>query len=330
MASSTTLTKDIAKKFLQDPSGTDLDAYVAVDEAAAAALADYTGKYLSLNGLAKLAPSAANRLAEYAGYRIELNGLRALDEKTAIGLSKYSGALLELNGLPSISDATAKALAKFAGRLELDGITELTDTAAAALAKHEGPYLSLNGITSLSRKAADALSRYRGQCVSLRGLASSTSVAADEAAGDLPTVSSPQPQATPSIRGFIYAPDEETYETLMQDDGLGAMSFIEAGSPILPDELRGVGFQVHRPEDASQFIESLGETPYAYVCYADAEGVPVDVVIVQRVSLDELSIRLEDLRRFLTKNHIDFQDCEDSAASCVWGSREFQDNRLDI
>lgn len=136
-------------------------------------------------------------------------------------------------------------------------------------------------------------------------------------------------KVTPA-KGFFYAPDEELYETMTQDESLGEMFFVESGSAILPAELRGVGFQVRRPKKARQFIEGLDATPYAYICYTDSEGIPVDVVVVRRVSLDEISARLEELRHFLVKNRVEFQDCGNSAASCVWGSREFEDNRLDI
>lgn len=328
------LTKAVAKQFLQDPSEIDLNSYGAIDESAAAALADYAGKCLTLNGLLVLSADAADRLAEYTGYRIELNGLDALDEKAAKRLAKYSGSLIELNGLASISDATAKELAAFAGRLDLDGIATLSDSAAASLAQHRGPYLSLNGITGLSSQAADALSRYRGQHVSLQGLAPSQG---EVLGGELPlsteshparpgrasTGSLTQSKSTTRSPGFIYAPDEETYEAFMQDGGFSSMRFVEAGAAVLPEELRCIGLQVQRPKTVSQFIESLAQTPYSYLCYADVEGNPVDVVVCRRVALDDLPARIEELRQFLAKSRIKFYDCGESILSCIWGSQEF-------
>ncbi|MFM7033757.1 MAG: hypothetical protein ACKOYJ_00980 [Planctomycetia bacterium] len=325
------LTKAVVKQFLQDPSEIDLNSYVAIDDAAAAALADYAGKCLTLNGLVLLSADAADSLAGYSGYRIELNGLEALDEKAAKLLAQYSGALIELNGLASISDATAKELAAFAGRLDLDGLATLSDSVAASLAQHKGPYLSLNGITVLSSKAADALSRHRGQHVSLRGLAPSQGVVLGDAL-PLSTESRSEPSSTDiltqtkaprRIPGFIYAPDEETYEAFMQDGGLSSMRFVEAGAAVLPEELRCIGLQVHRPKEASQFVEVLAQTPYSYLCYADVDGNPVDVVVCQRVLLDDVPAQIETLRRFLAKHRIEFYDCGESILSCIWGSQEF-------
>lgn len=319
------------KRFLQEPSEIDLNSYGVIDEAAAAALAGYAGKCLTLNGLVVLSAGAADSLAGYSGYRIELNGLDALDEKVAKRVAKYSGSLIELNGLASISDATAKELAAFAGRLDLDGIATLSDSAAASLAQHKGPYLSLNGITVLSSKAADALSRHRGQHVSLRGLAPSQGevlgdelpLSTESRPGRASTGSLTQTKSTTRSPGFIYAPDEEKYEAFMQDGGFSSMRFVEAGAAVLPEEFRCIGLQVHRPKKASQFIEALAQTPYSYLCYADFEGNPVDVVVCQRVSLDDIPARIEELRQFLAKNRIEFYDCGESILSCIWGSQEF-------
>ena len=338
-----TITKQIAKQYLNDPDAVDLNSFERIDRAAAVCLADYTGKYLTLNGIKELPAAAADGLAEYMGYRIELNGLGYLDESAAEGLARYSGSLIELNALTSLSDAAAKTLAAFAGRLDLDGITTLSDSVASSLAKHKGSYLSLNGITWLTSKAATALARHRGH-VSLRGLAVSTEAGTADDTGDrrlsaeslgrrpnhAASGGPSPPPATICSRGLIYADDEETYDVFMQDGGFSSMRFVEAGAAILPAEVRGVGLQVKRPEDVQQFIAKLGHTPYSYLCYVDASGSPVDVVICQHVRLDALPDRIEELRRFLTLNGIEYQDCGDSAASCVWGSSEFEDNRMDM
>ena len=70
VAKGKTITKRIAKQYLNDPDAVDLNSYERIDRAAAVCLADYTGKYLTLNGIRELPAEAADGLAEYMGYRI--------------------------------------------------------------------------------------------------------------------------------------------------------------------------------------------------------------------------------------------------------------------
>jgi hypothetical protein len=188
-AKDATLTLDIAKKFLEDSDGVDLEEFTSISDDAAAALAQYKGS-LVLNGLVSLSDAAAAALAKHKGGSLSLHGLTSLSDAAAAALAKHGGDTsgdLYLDGLTSLSDAAAAALAKHKGDykgvgfnlvLSLDGLTSLSDAAAAALAKHEGR-LYLNGLTSLSDAAAAALAKHEtplSLCSSLRNLVDAAAI----------------------------------------------------------------------------------------------------------------------------------------------------------
>ena len=110
----------------------------------------------------EISPEVAAALAEYRGSVLSLNGLANLSPEVAAELSAFPG-LLVLNGVMAISVATAAALVPHRGSLVLDGILYLPADVAKALSKHEGKSLSLESLRFMSDAEAKALAGYRGK-----------------------------------------------------------------------------------------------------------------------------------------------------------------------
>lgn len=128
-------------------------------EDVAAALAKHKGQGgVILSGLTRLLPGTVAALADYKGGIINLDGVTSLSDEAAAELGKYLGRAkvsLHLCGLTSLSDSAAVWLAKYLGRFEsslyLDGLTSLSVRAARELAKCQG-ILQLQGVARPSEE----------------------------------------------------------------------------------------------------------------------------------------------------------------------------------
>jgi serine/threonine protein kinase len=144
----------------------------------ALALAHFTGRSLSLNGLQTITEEIARRLSQYK-HSLYLDGLTSMDIGIARAFSDFTGCL-SLGGLADLDFVTAKSLAASrASGLYLGGITSLSTAAAEALAELNGT-LSVDGLTMLNIDSAKALSGMRGNALCLDGLPMLTRAVAKE------------------------------------------------------------------------------------------------------------------------------------------------------
>jgi serine/threonine protein kinase len=116
---------------------------------------------LAFHSLATLTPETASALARFTGRSLSLNGLQALTEETARMLAQYKHSL-RLDGLTSMGVDVAQAFLDFTGSLSLGGLADLDFVTAKSLAASRARGLSLGGITSLSTAAAEALAELNG------------------------------------------------------------------------------------------------------------------------------------------------------------------------
>lgn len=200
----TTLTKQLAEKYLAGSRKVDIESFTAIDVDAVEALARDDYAQLSLNSLPSLSAAAAEVLAKKKSGSISLNGLKELSDAVAKALAKYQGCL-HLDGLTGLSDGVAESLGRKSGMiilrgltqlsagqatalvkrengLDLSGLQELPDEVAEALSRHNVGWLNLDGVKGLSGAAALALAR-RGGWLSLRGLEKLGGDAAEALAG---------------------------------------------------------------------------------------------------------------------------------------------------
>jgi len=172
MAKNKSLALKDAKKYIQDDESVDLSEFTSIDDDAAAALSNYDGFELALNGITALSVKAASSLAK-AETRLELNGITTLPVEIAKALANHTSGLY-LDGLTSLSDEAAYELAKVEGGLSLSGLKSISDKTAEAFSgknpkgKQED-FLCLNGLTDLSEKQEAFLSKYKGQ-LSIEGI----------------------------------------------------------------------------------------------------------------------------------------------------------------
>lgn len=144
-----------------------LDRVESLSAQAAAALANWKGMDLSLNGLEHFPVDVAEAIAKWGS-----------DHPFPIGLgvggllmAYTEGRKLHLNGLTSLSVEAAEAIAKRkGGTLYLDGLASLPLAVATALAKWNGWGLSLGGLTNVPVDVADALATWKGRALFLSGL----------------------------------------------------------------------------------------------------------------------------------------------------------------
>jgi len=110
MSKKSTLTNEIAEKFLNDQSSVDISLFTEIEDVAAATLASHEVE-LPLNALATISDGVAESLSQHKGVLI-LNGLKELSDSAAESLSNHQDAGLLLIGLEKLSDEGAKSLAK--------------------------------------------------------------------------------------------------------------------------------------------------------------------------------------------------------------------------
>jgi len=145
----TTLSADSARVLAtaQKPSGLILDGLATSDAPTARALADFKGRWLSLNGVTALAPDAAAALETVAAGEFYLHGLTTLSHATAKVLAavpKWDGqmpAFTEFTAPDSV--AIAKALAARKGPLSLPNLKKVSPKTLSALTEKEDIELPL-------------------------------------------------------------------------------------------------------------------------------------------------------------------------------------------
>ena len=128
---------------------------------------------LELPRLRSLSPEAAAALAEFNGKALCLDGLTTLSPETAAALTSFTGSLLSFNGLAELSPEAAAKFGSCFGhlRLRLDGLKSLSPEVAEALAACPVQSLCLDGVESLSPEAVAAVAKFSAKSVSLAALA---------------------------------------------------------------------------------------------------------------------------------------------------------------
>ena len=155
-----TLTKEDALSFVENSGRVDIEAFTAIDDAAAEILSKYGGK-LNLESLTDLSDAAAASLSKHQGTADDNDWSDDFSLPSII-------ALRESEGYTSL----ARKLSSTCYRLRLNELTELSDSAAEAFSKHEGT-LWLMGLTTLSDESARKLSQADTLYVDLDNLPSS-------------------------------------------------------------------------------------------------------------------------------------------------------------
>lgn len=145
-----------------------------LDAEAAAALAQFKGCELRLDGLVNVPPQALASLQSNLNISLpDTLGQQEPARKTrAAGNRGRTTAATS-----SLTDDDAHALLGRVGVLEIPLLTTLSDSVAEILSGHKGGSLILPGITSLSDAAAKSLSRHKGP-LHLTGLTALSNVAA--------------------------------------------------------------------------------------------------------------------------------------------------------
>jgi hypothetical protein len=124
-----------------------------------AALAEYNGAGLGLDGLTSLPPDLAKRLATFATKFLFLDDVTELSPEAAAALAGFPGSV-SLDGLTEVSPELVKALGDLNKR-SLKGVTALSPEAAAAVVEgFRGASLTLN-LTSLRADTAKELAQGR-------------------------------------------------------------------------------------------------------------------------------------------------------------------------
>ncbi len=198
------LTRQVAERFVADPTAMELSKFSSLDDDAAEVLSKYGGDELGLEGLVSITEAAIDLLSKYEGV-LNLEGLASLSDSQAESLAKCKGRGVRLNGLTAISDKQAEILSRHPGFLNLNGISEisesqvenlsqhrgvsltlglksLTDAQAESLSKHDG-CLVLNGLTELSDAQAEAFSKHKGVYLGFIGLTSISATALESLSG---------------------------------------------------------------------------------------------------------------------------------------------------
>jgi hypothetical protein len=94
-----------------------LSKLTTLDDATAAALADFRAQDLYLDGLTAISPQVAESLARSAAVNLHLDGVTELDAETAQTLAGCKCESLCLRGLARLDVETADALADYAGQV---------------------------------------------------------------------------------------------------------------------------------------------------------------------------------------------------------------------
>ena len=109
LAGGSTLTLDVAERYLANPRYVNLDECTTIEDAAAEVLSKSKCEdELYLRGLTKLSDAAAESLAKHVG-ELDLSELTELSDVAAESLAKHVGEL-KLGGLTKLSDAGRKLL----------------------------------------------------------------------------------------------------------------------------------------------------------------------------------------------------------------------------
>ncbi len=141
------VTKQIAKKAIENSTGLFFDKFVHLDIDAAELLVQEFAD-LHLDGLQDLNEELATTLAGHSGMLLSLNGVRELEPPVASAIAQYRGLLL-LNGIEQLTPEIAEPLASHLGGVALCGVRSVDVHIAKCFAeKHES--LSLDGLTEIS------------------------------------------------------------------------------------------------------------------------------------------------------------------------------------
>ncbi len=135
MAAKRVLTAAAAREFQRDSASITLSSFVAIESAAAQALAESDCRWLCLDGLIDLSAEAAEALSTFRGQALTFGRLTKLSDSSARALSEFRGNLV-LSGLRELSKSVANSLSTTTGSLYLNGLQKLSSAAAESLSTH--------------------------------------------------------------------------------------------------------------------------------------------------------------------------------------------------
>lgn len=274
---------------------------------------------LALPRLRSLSPEAAAALAEFNGKGLFLDGLTTLSPETAEALTAFTGPLLSCNGLAELSPEAAAKFGSCSGhlRLRLDGLKSLSPEVAEALAACPAQSLCLDGLESLSPEAVAAVAKFKARGVSLAALARKLDRAPALTSDDAPLLAlvaardqHPLAIAWPLRLGGIEALDgpgaPETARILAAVNRDLALTNLQRLSPEaarLLAEFKGPGMQLPALVDvAPAAAEALAACPARLVMvglrrrFAGLESLgPDDVPLVRLMAREAVAVRLESL-----------------------------------